>query len=106
MVDGKSPPDQTIRERRVEQAKWYTRVSKVGFGVLVGVLVLVVLTVLGAGLDPVAAAKLVLLPFLFAVVGLLLWLTTKQLHSISLSLLNRHREQNGYAPEQDDEPDS
>lgn len=106
MVDGQSPPDQTIRERRIEQAKWYTRVSKAGFGILVGVLVLVVLMVLGFGLDSVAAAKMVLLPFLFAVVGLLLWLTTKQLHSINLSLLNRHREQNGYASDQDDESDS
>lgn len=105
MVDGQSPLDQTILERRIKRAKWYTRVSKVGFGVLVGVLVLVLLRVLASGLSIVAATKMVLLPFLFVVVGLLLLLTTKHLHSINLSLLHQHREQNEYAPDQDDEPD-
>lgn len=106
MVDDQSPLDETIIERRRKRAKWYTRISKAGFGVLVGVLILVLVRGLASGLNPVVAAKMVLLPFLFVVVGLLLLLTTKHLHSINLSLLNRHREQNGYAPDQDDEPDS
>lgn len=101
MVDGQSPPDQTRHERRIKQAKWYTRISKVGFGVLIGVLVLVVLTVISSSLNPVAAAKMVLVPFLFTVSGLLLLLTTKQLHSINLSLLNRHRDPNRYTPDED-----
>lgn len=106
MVDDQSPVDQTIIESRSKRAKWYTRISKVGLGVLVGVLILVLLRALASGLNPVAAAKMVLLPLLFVVVGVLLLLTTKHLHSINLNLLNRHREQNGYAPNKDDESDS
>jgi len=102
---GDDSPNTASIEARISTVGRYSRLVKLGFGVIVGAFLLAVVGRLPANLDSVpSAVDAVLLPLIFVGMGLLLYGIGMHLHLLHLNLVKQLRQTESTDPRSDGEP--
>ncbi|APW98383.1 hypothetical protein CHINAEXTREME_11570 [Halobiforma lacisalsi AJ5] len=90
MTNEKSRPTQNEIERRIQQVGGYSRAVRVGYLVILCAFLLAVVGILPANLDSVSQAiDSILLPLIFAGLGLILYGIGMHLHLMHLNLIRQ-----------------